>query len=406
MTCEVIHLVKSHCPVCRYTLSAPFFYGGKQPLATLGWPKTSAESFEMVRYSLDYRKCPRCTHIWNRDFSYEAIPYDKNPNRMFNNGGTWRGHLKNTIDNVLSRLPSNPTIIEIGSGDNHFIRGIAESLDGKGRFLGFDPNFSQMDAVGVEFYPRLFEPLEDMVIFEPDLLIMRHVLEHLADPAAFIDQLAWGGSLLKKPVIFFAETPCVDQVFNSKRLVDFFYEHPSQFTTQSFKTLLEHGGDVLSIDHGYGREVVYGFVKLSLPDSYRETADNSVSFFHEADVSRRNIRIQLTELATSGKKIAIWGGTGKAAAFIHQFSVNPSDFPLIVDSDKNKVGTYVPKTGQLIQHIDVLKSMAIDIVIIPAQWRAKDICLEILREGLSVYQILIEHEGRLVDFHKDVHPYQ
>ena len=398
MNTDAINLVHAQCPVCHYTLAAPFLNGGEQPLATLGWAKSREEAQGMARHPLNYVQCPRCTHVWNRSFTYEAIPYTNNPNRMFNKGGIWQGHLKATRDIAVSMLPPNPIVVDIGCGEGHFVRGIAEVMNGEGRFLGFDPNTTPESGVDVEFYARYFDPIQDILTLKPDLLIMRHVLEHLTDPAAFIDQLAWGAAQLNKPVRFFAEMPCIDKVFGSKRLVDFFYEHPSQFTTQSFQILMNQGGKVLALNHGYDGEVVYGLIELGVPKTYQANAEQALSFYDQAQHSQQTIQSQLRALIVSGKKVAIWGGTGKAAAFIHYFEANAVDFPLVVDSDMDKVGTYVAKTGQLIQYRDTLKMAKVDVVIIPTQWRARDIVAEMRREGIKSDLVLVENEGQLMEY--------
>jgi hypothetical protein len=259
--------------------------------------------------------------------------------------------------------------------------------------------------VDVEFFSRYFNPLIDIPDFLPDLLIMRHVLEHLLDPASFIDQLAWGAAQLNKPVRLFTEMPCIDRVLQSKRLVDFFYEHPSQFTSKSFRTLMDQGGEILDLAHGYDGEVIYALIELKVPKQYQHTTFESENFYKQAVVSQSNIKNQLQDLITAGKKIAVWGGTGKAAAFIHYFDVNATNFPLVVDSDKDKVGTFVPKTGQQIKYRDILKNQKIDVLIIPPQWRAKDILAEMEREGIKIDLVLIEHKGRLIDFFGMEHPY-
>ena len=405
VTITLNNFTASSCPVCHYTLASPFFDGGKQPLATLGWPDTSAEAMAMPHHALDYVQCPRCTHIWNRSFSYESIPYANNPNRMFNNGAIWQGHLSKTRDLLLSQLPNKPTIIDIGCGEGHFVRGLSQVLQVQGRFLGFDPNTSSESGVGVEFYPRYFAPFTDITKYSPDLLIMRHVLEHLLDPASFIDQLAWGAAQINKPVRLFAEMPCIDRVLQSNRLVDFFYEHPSQFTTKSFATLMEQGGKILDLSHGYDGEVIYALIELKVPSQYQQHAIESNEFYKQAVVSQANIKNQLHDLIAAGKKVGIWGGTGKAAAFMHYFDVDATNFPLVIDSDLDKVGTFVSKTGQQIQYRNVLKNQQVDILIIPPQWRAKDILAEMEREGIKVESVLIEHDGKLIDFSNQNHPY-
>lgn len=138
----------------------------------------------------------------------------------------------------------------------------------------------------------------------------------------------------------------------------------------------------------------------------QERAKAAHTFAQQAAISRATIRAQMEELASNGKRVAIWGGTGKAAAFIHQFGADAERFPLVVDSDPEKAGTFVPGTGQEIQFRDVLKTVSVDVVIIPTQWRAKDIAAEMAREKIVSGQVLIEHKGRLIDFVLDDHPYQ
>ncbi len=360
----------------------------------------------MPRYPQDFVQCPSCSHVWNRSFRYDAIPYQNNPNRMFNRGGIWKGHLAETRDGLLKYLPQAPTVVEIGCGEGHFVRGLAEARNGQGRFVGFDPNASPETGHGVEFYARIFEPLVDMTDYDPDAVVIRHVLEHLTEPAVLLDQLAWGAAMLGKPCWLFAEVPCIDRVFETNRLADFFYEHVAHFTTKSFRTLMERVGDVVELAHGYDGEVVYALVKLGVPGEMKERADAASAFSQRTNISRATIRAQLDELAASGAKVVIWGGTGKAAAFIHQFGVDAKRFPLVVDSDRDKADTFVPGTGQRILFRDALKTTTVDVVIIPTQWRAKDIAAEMKREGILSKKVLIEHGGRLIDFVLDAHPYR
>jgi hypothetical protein len=399
-------LISATCPVCNHGVAAHFFNGGEQTLATLGWPASAEAAQEMPRHPHDFVQCPKCTHVWNRSFTYDAIPYQNNPNRMFNRGGNWKGHLATTRDIVLKNLPVAPTVVDIGCGEGHFVRGLAQACEGVGRFVGFDPNATPETGRGVEFHATYFEPLEHVAQFEPDAVAIRHVLEHLSQPASLLEQLAWGATALVKPCWLFAEVPCVDRVFETGRMADFFYEHTSHFTTESFRALMGRAGEVIELSHGYDGEVLFALVKLGVPAAMQQRAQTAISFANAADINRAKIRQQLDALSAQGKRVAIWGGTGKAAAFIHQFNADAKRFPLVVDSDPDKAGTFVPGTGQEIVFRDVLKKTPTDVVIIPTQWRAKDIVAEMAREAIITGQLLIEHGGSLIDFHLDPHPYR
>ena len=394
------------CPVCHFAVSVPFYEGGLQPLATLGWPATKDEAVQMPQLPHDFVQCPACTHVWNRSFEYSSVPYKSNPNLMYNNGAIWRGHLALTADKVADIIPENPVVVEIGSGTGHFINGIAERVGGGGSFYGFDPNNSERSHPSVDFQSRLFDPATDMVELKPDAIILRHIIEHLTHPSEIIDQLGWYSQFQENPCRLFVETPCIDRVFDTGRIADFFYEHVSHFTTRSFAALMSRAGEVEELGHGYDGEVVFAFVKLEVASQYGDRKAAAETFRARAVESRQRIRTEIDQLSAQSGTVAVWGGTGKAAAFIQQFGLDAIRFPLVVDSDPNKVGTFVPGVGQEIRSPDVLQGLDLETVIIPTQWRAKDIVAEIQAKGLRFSKILIEDNGRLVDFLRDEHGYE
>lgn len=391
------------CPVCGYPFSFLFFDGGSEPLATLGWPKSKDEAQRMPRFRIFFVMCPNCNHLWNPEFEYKNIPYSSSPNRMFNSGKIWSGHLENVLNTVIENLEENSKVIEIGCGEGHFLRALSGRK--RGNYIGFDPNGQVNNEEKFEFFSRYYEPYDDTLKFKPDLIIMRHVLEHISNPSQFIGSIAWAAMEAQKEIKALFEVPCIDRVFTSKRLSDFFYEHPQQFTSNSFRVLLERFGEILMLKKSYNNEVVYGLVKLNISNRLIKGEEKARKFYEGVEKSINSIKAQLSQIAESKKKVVIWGGTGKAAAFMNHYGADAERFPIVVDSDIEKVGTYVPGTGQKIQSSEILVNQHVDIIIIPTQWRAREILNEIESKGIVVDKILIEHNGKLIDFLKEKHFY-
>lgn len=394
------------CPACGHHIAVPFLDGGNQPLATLAWPMSAAEARNLPRFTLDFVRCVECGHVFNMAFDYANVPYSDKPNLMFNAATNWSAFLEETRTRILERLGETPTVVEIGHGDGTFLSKLAEQRP-HGRYVGFDPHGATDAVKGVELRAQLFSPVHHLAELRPDVVISRHVLEHLVNPLGFLQGMSYAAARLELSPIAYFEVPCIDTAIASGRTVDFYYEHSSQFTTRSFHCMLSRSSqEILDVGHGYGNEVVFGFVRLGRSVPSMEVADISLQFGAAATEGLRTIARQLEEMYHSRQRVAVWGGTGKSAAFMCRYGVDATRFPLVVDSDPAKIGTFVPGMGQEILYRDALLESQTDVLIIPPQWRAADIVSEMTTTGIVVGQVLIEHQGRLIDFHKEDHPYR
>ncbi|MDM8552849.1 methyltransferase domain-containing protein [Desulfobacterales bacterium HSG2] len=387
------------CPACGHHVAVPFLDPSLQPLATVAWPRSSGEAKSMQKLPLDFVSCVECGHVYNAAFDYSKVPYTRKPNLMFNKGILWSGHIDAIRKKILDRLPEKPVVVEIGHGDGSFLTGLAaERADG--RYIGFDPNGAKSaEMPSVRFHSFLFEAKRHLPEFRPDLVISRHVLEHLTNPLGFIQSLSFATACIGRESELYIEVPCIDQAIKTRRTVDFYYEHNSQFTTRSFNKMLQRcGAEILMTGHIYSGEVIYAFVKLGRCPEHVQTAESARTFCDRIRESEGIIMEELDSLYKKGKKVAIWGGTGKSAAFMNRYQADARRFPVVVDSDPSKAGTYVPGMGQEIKFRDWLIEHPADVIIIPPQWRAKDIMEEMKQNGICAERVLIEHDGRLVSF--------
>jgi len=396
---------KATCPACGHHIAYSLL-SDIQPLATLGWASSSKKAQSMPDLPLDFVRCIDCGHIFNMSFDYAQVPYRDKPNLMFNKGRLWSAFINDIKSKLVSQLGSSPTVVEIGFGDGSFIHALSKQI-GAGRFVGFDPHGAQSDILALEFKAELFDPLVHYEELKPDLIVSRHVLEHLTNPLEFLQSLSFVATQTEHSSLAYFEVPCVDRVLETGRTVDLYYEHNSQFTTKSFKRMLEKSGvEIEKVGHGYDGEVIYAIARITALEQHQNTVAQSKTYARSTATALRNIKQKLSELVKNGGSIAVWGGTGKSAAFINRYDLDAERFPVVVDSDRSKVGTFVPGTGQEIKFRDWLKNNPVDIIIVPPQWRIKDIISEIDREQISCKSVLLEFDGKLVDYWSDNHPYK
>jgi hypothetical protein len=399
--------VDATCPACGHHLAVTFLAPTSQPLATGGWPESPDAARAMTALPLAFVRCLDCGHVFNRAFDYGRVPYSRRPYRMFNRGVHWSGFIGQVLERLAAFLPAVPTVVEIGHGDGGFLAALAETRAGRGNWIGFDPNGAAGRQGPIEFRQALFDPATDLPALKPDLIVSRHVLEHLTNPLGFLQRIGFLAGRLALAPMCYLEVPCIDRAIAAARTTDFYFEHGSHFTSRSFGRMLERAhAELLEIGHGYDGEVVFGLCRLSGDARHQGVARAASGFQRRTGDALVTICRQLDLLHASGKPVVIWGGTGKSAAFINRYGLDAERFPLVVDSDPEKAGGFVPGTGQEIRTRDALTAGVAHVVIVPPQWRARDIAAEIARAGIQVEALLIEHDGALVDFQGDEHPYR
>ena len=389
----------AHCIACRYPVTYPLFHPEDQPLAALHLPKSASSARDVARYPMDFRSCANCGHIFNIAFDYAKVPYENNSNLMYNTGSGWMDYMDGLARRLTAAYGAG-TWLEIGCGDGNFLERV-KKLEPKARIVGFEPGVEARNAAkkGVEAIEDYFVPERDMVKYKPDFLICRHVIEHLQNPCDFVAQLAYWCNIHRIFPVLIAEVPCIDKAIAGARVNDYLYEHVSNFTLFSFGHMFEVAGfEVLKLERGYADEVVVAEVKaLELP-RLQEIKTTTENYRQRIDAQFANIAKVLAGWKAAKKKVAFWGGTGKSASFLNNFNIMAEEFPLVVDSDYNKVGRHVPRTAQEIRPPEYLNENPVEIIVITTQWRAKDIYTEITRRNIPFSQVYVLLNQQLVPY--------
>jgi hypothetical protein len=207
---------------------------------------------------------------------------------------------------------------------------------------------------------------------QADLIIARHVLEHIPDPVDFLARLRRVIGPRRQTALFF-EVPNILPTLIDILPWDLIYEHCSSFSAGTLaRTFAQAGFDVVGTEEAYARQFLSIDAVPSLtahgkmPSSLRDLTEigDRVSRFAAIcpeRIAERKKKIQA--LARAGKKVVIWGAGARGISYLNILALE-EEIEYIVDINPRKHGTYVPGTGQRIVPPTFLREYRPDLVIV------------------------------------------
>ncbi|MCB9913983.1 MAG: methyltransferase domain-containing protein [Planctomycetes bacterium] len=390
------------CLACKSVYNYPLARWEDMPLSVLGLPRSTEEARNMRGFVLDVRQCASCGHVFHTDFHYDHIPYRNGSNLVYNDGAAWKAYQDELAEEWISSYGlSGKRIVEIGCGEGRFLQRMQRAGN---HCIGFEPgsDAARAAAAGIECYPEYFQGSR-LFDLRADAIICRHVLEHLADPLDFLEDISIACSAAGIAPLFLAEVPCIEKALEQNRINDFLYEHVSNFTCSSFCTLFERAGfRVLDLRTRFQEEVVTIAARPRLSHTQREVHARAQRFRLEVEEKIARTRRTLEAWRTAGMRVALWGATGKGAALMNMVGITPDLCDLVIDSDVRKVGGFVPGTGQLIQGPQALLDEPADRILICTNWRARDIEREIRQVHGMDAELFVVHDHGVVHLVDDL----
>jgi SAM-dependent methyltransferase len=359
------------CPVCQSADLAVFFELPEVPvLCNVLWPeRRQALDAPMGEIRLGF--CDACGMIYNTAFDPLALDYDQ----AYENSLHFSPRFQAYAEELASRLVERHglrgrTVVEIGCGKGDFLRLLAAAGN---ECVGFDTSFEGAleEPVG-EGSIRVVRDLygEKHAGLGGDLICCRHVLEHIPEPAGFLDQVRRAASAKAGAAIFF-EVPNALWTLRDLGVWDVIYEHCSYYTAASIERAFQRagfapeaayeafGGQYLCLDAA----LADGPSRASTDARVGELAalvDRFAGHFREK-VDHWSGR--LAEIASRGGRVAIWGAGSKGVTFLNTVE-GGRDVICAVDINARKQGRYVPGTGQEVVGPDRLARKGVDVVLV------------------------------------------
>lgn len=262
--------------------------------------------------------------VGNAAFEPELMIYDSQYQNEQANSRSFLSHLEEVRELVLKQL-GRENLIEVGCGKAFFL----EMLQVAGAEIkGFDPTYEGSN------------PLVERHYFTKDVglrargIVLRHVLEHVPDPAEFLAQIAAANG---HQGLIYIEVPCFDWISKHKAWFDIYYEHVNYFRMADFGRMF---GRIIEQGRLFGDQYLYVIADLSTIRRPRRDPNDPVSFPDDFTAS-----IMKLGNKNSDKPTVIWGGASKGVIFALLAERAGKSVDRVIDINPAKQGAFLAGTG-------------------------------------------------------------
>ena len=315
-------------------------------------------------------RCRSCSHLFNGEFEASLVEYSPRYENSLHHSSVFQGYASALCGTLEARfgITRKTRVLEIGCGSGEFLEMLVQRTGAQA--LGIDQSLPE-ERVGAHGSMRLARiSLAEAGREGPfDLVVFRHVLEHIEDPIGFLravrDLVSHEGTAI------YCEVPNGALMLDDLAIWDLIYEHVGYFTARSLRQVFDRS----SLERGvvecaFGDQYLQFFWSPELSSasiaepSGRETGQSEHpgkdSF---ASTVEEKLEFWKRELATDSRTTAVWGAGSKGVTFAN-LCLPSSDGKFLVDQNPRKHGRFVPGTGHVVKPPDAEVLAMVDRVIV------------------------------------------
>ena len=370
---EDANTIRSACPVCGSADLAPVAEIRSVPVYCNVLLSSRSEALHVPRGDISLMVCRVCGHIFNAAFDPRQMEYTQSYENSLHFSPRFQGYAQELAEGLVARYQiQNRTVIDIGCGKGDFLALLCGL--GNNRGFGFDPSYvpgqlppaleERMTIIQDYYSPRYAQ-------YQADLIVCRHVLEHIRDPRLFLKAVREAIGARTETIVFF-EVPNVLYTLADMGIWDVLYEHCSYFSVPSLsRAFRESGFSVLRASPLYDNQFLGVDARPDGgPDSGRTPEEDPREVLAHARVFADKYRekvqrwtARLEKLRSTGARVAVWGGGTKGVMFLNTMQTGDG-IPWMVDINPRKLGKFVPGTGQQIVAPEFLVEYRPNVIII------------------------------------------
>ncbi len=342
----------SLCPLTKKEVSQPFLVRHGVPTNQNKLYDTALAARTMPRGTLELYVCPDTGFIWNGAFAIELVDYGILYENTQTASASFREHLHTLCKKLVEEEHIRQChIVEIGCGKGDFIKQLIEYPGGENTGDGYDTSYvgpESMNNGRLRFHQSYYGPGNNAS--NADVIICRHVIEHIHDPLHFLTQLRQAIGQQGRVRLFF-ETFTVEWILRNQVFFDFFYEHCSYFTPSSLATAFQRAGfGVEGVDLVFGNQYQWLKARADSTSPIITTSPGEIVTLAHEYAEKERLFIEkavgrLQSLRAQQKKIAVWGAGAKGVTLCNLLDPSGEIIDCILDINPEKQGKFLPGTG-------------------------------------------------------------
>jgi SAM-dependent methyltransferase len=311
------------------------------PVAAALLVYNAEESCNLPKKSLDLWHCATCGFLWNISFEAEHVRYDGDYEGTQIHSPHFARYLSELANRWAAKFPPETRrVLEVGCGQGEFLAALALKTDTE--LVGYDPAIRDENLYeNVEMHAALL-PGADTSSHCADVVINRMTLEHIENPAAFLElNLSW----LTLHGLMAVQVPNAAHTIAQAALCELQYEHVNYFTPAALVALferLELNSIAIKIDYGEQHLSVLAHRKTSnteQPIDLQVFDIDALQREQQSFGSRWHSR--LTTAIRADQKVWLWGAGSRATAFCANLP-DPNLISGAIDLNPVRQGSFVP----------------------------------------------------------------
>jgi hypothetical protein len=336
--------MNSKCNFCNSSQLVEAFSLKKVPFAQNFVFETFEAATTCAFGAIKLLNCQSCGTIFNSVFDGSLIVYDDLYQNEQQHSVVFQNHLKQVISLINKKFPDKgSTINEIGCGKGYFVEALTDA--GFEKVIGYDAAY---EGNNPNIVKSLFGPGQGLPPSE--LLILRHVLEHIERPHDFLMLLAEANGYQGK---IYIEVPDFTWIYENRAFWDVFHEHVNYFDQNFFLRNFDNP----QIESLFGGQYIGVFLDLSTLKTFKNK--NEVHSNTDAAVFEKSFE-RVSNAFHSFNKIYLWGASSKGVMLSNYLDPQRKKIANLIDINPRKWGKYIPGTGHKVISPDDFSKISLE----------------------------------------------